>query len=239
LLRVISGKHPFFANDPSCLTSEEDNIKDKTFIADDLSSLRPDIPSRIASLVMGLLSRDPGPRERVAEQLKVALSESLDPIKETPKPSVTPIEALTAEESELINKSIEQARQLFFHYYDAPEAVQVLDKVLETVDWKRFEHKNITDIADCWSLRAYFLNARRGFQEAVDSASKGLLVEADHVNSFHVRAYAYTQLGDYTKAKANLEKALKLCRHYTKERQLKQLLATIEDRLKSPERVSK
>jgi serine/threonine-protein kinase len=76
---MLSGRHPYFADDPSCLTSEDDNIRSLTFRVPPLSTLRSDIPQKVADLVMELLSRDAKVRARAEQDLKAALSEKFEP----------------------------------------------------------------------------------------------------------------------------------------------------------------
>lgn len=55
---ILSGRHPFFSNDPSCLTSEEDNIKCSRFRLKPLDKkLSPGTPPKVCGLIMQLLVR--------------------------------------------------------------------------------------------------------------------------------------------------------------------------------------
>lgn len=229
---ILSGKHPFYSDDPSCLTSEEDNIKNADFKIFDLASLRSDVPSHIADLIMELLSRNPEQRESIAENLKVALSERFALTKESTITAPSPILGLSNEEKEQLKKVYDQANRYFFRNYLAPLALETLDEFLEKIKWERFKNQRIATLADCWSLKAFINNNRREFSQAIDSASNGLLIDPDHINSLHCRAHANTQSGNYDKAKIDVTKALSLCSDENKERQLKNLLATIDDRLR-------
>jgi tetratricopeptide (TPR) repeat protein len=126
----------------------------------------------------------------------------------------------------------DQANRYFFRNYLAPLALETLDEFLEKIKWHRFKNQRIATLADCWSLKAFINNSKREFSQAIESASNGLLIDPEHINSLHCRAHAYTQSGNYDQAKIDVTKALNLCIDRNKESQLKKLLATIEERLR-------
>ena len=227
---VFTGHHPYFANDPSCLTSEDDNIANPVFRPIPLSVHRPDIPVQVADLVMALLSGDVEARRRGEVALKAALSQRLEP-EEKPVPvSQIGQRHLTEEETAQLQVTYETARELFFREFLPLEAVKVLDTFLRDFRWERFEGQGITRIADCWSLRGFISNSMGLFDAAVDAASKGLRTDGDHANSLHVRGYAYVQLGRYVEAEADLSRALDLTRDVRKRGQITKLLETLRVR---------
>jgi serine/threonine protein kinase len=235
---VLSGRHPFYANDPSCLTSEEDNIANPSFLATDLSTLRLDAPRPVTDHVMLLLSRDPNVREKSAHALTVALSQPWEPRSAAPVPGpVTPpappqeteLEVSPADLS-VISKAYEAARYDFFALYRPRDAVEKLEAMFGQVDWERFAGSDLALLADCWSLKGFIKNSSSYYKDAVDAATNGLKVSPDHVNSLHVRGYARIQLGEYEEATKDLERALELAVDPGKERQITQLLHTLRAR---------
>jgi len=55
---ILTGVHPFFPNDQSCLTSPKDLICDNSFSVIPISNYRNDIPVPLINLIMDSLSRD-------------------------------------------------------------------------------------------------------------------------------------------------------------------------------------
>jgi tetratricopeptide (TPR) repeat protein len=227
---ALTGRHPYFADDPTCLTSEEDNIKDPMFRPTSLVSLRSDIPVRVGELIMDLLSRDPAVRARAEQDLKAALSTPPEPTEEKPAVSAAPALHPTEEETLRIRAAYEQARRAFFVDFRPYEAVSVVDDFLADLGWERFKGTRVAGIADCWSLRAFINNSGGRFDEAVAAATQGLDVDPDHVNSLHACGYAYIQLGEYDQAKVDLERALLLTPDPVKRRQISRLLDTLRAR---------
>jgi tetratricopeptide (TPR) repeat protein len=232
---VLAGRHPYFANDPTCLTSEEDNIVNPTYRPEPLSVIRSDVPRAVADLIMELLARDTQARSRAEQALKAALSQPVEPEEPPGPPPARPVaplavEALTPEEAAQLEMGYEQGRRRFFVYYQPTEAIETLDQILQQIRWERFANVRVTRIADCWSLQAYIHNSAGLFENAVDAASNGLTVDPDHVSSLHARGYAYIQLGRYREAHQDLTRAFDLATLPTKRRQISGLLSTLRAR---------
>jgi serine/threonine protein kinase len=225
---VLSGRHPYFAGDPSCLTSEEYNIANAAFVPERLSSLRTDIPIAVADLVMELLSRG-GVRERAEQALKAALAEppSLEP--GTPSAVMT-ADQPTPEEIARLGDAYNDARQKFFMFFRPRDAVEALDRVLDGFGTTRFKGKRVAKLADCWSLRAYINNSAGLFEAAISSATHGLEVDEDHVSSLHARGYAFIQIAKYTDAIKDLERALERTEDSKKRIQIRGLIETAKSR---------
>lgn len=226
---VLTGRHPFFADDPSCLTSEEDNIRSLTFKVRDLSELRTDVPPKVAELVMELLSRDARVREKAEQALKAALSEQFEP-EEAPPLSAPQLRQPKPEEISQIKNAYNTAREFFFVFFRPKDAVEVLDGFLRDFRWERFEGQRVAALADCWSLRSFINNSAAFFDDAVEAATNGLRIDNNHVNSLHARGYAYIQLGKYPEASRDLEKALDLAVEPRKRDQIVRLLETLKVR---------
>lgn len=226
---VLSGCHPFFANDPSCLTSEEDNIRSSTFRPAPLSSLRLDIPEQVAELVMELLSKDQ-PRAEAARALKVALSQPMEETAQRTMEIPLPPGLPTEDEMARLESAYQRAREMFFVRYRPKQAVEFLEDFLKHFEWERFEGKEVARLADAWSLKAYINNSGGYFQDAVQAAENGLTVQPGHVNSLHARAYAFIQLEEYAAAENDLLTALELAEDPRKRTQVRQLLSTLYQR---------
>lgn len=226
---VLSGRHPFFAGDPSCLTTEKDTITSSSFRPPPLASLiGHDTPDQVAELVMALLSRDPELRLKAGQALKVLLSEPLERTKVPPLPRE--FSQPTPEENAQVEEAYNNARELFFVYYSPKDAVEALDTFLRDFQWERFTGQRVGSLADCWSLRAYINNSGGYFEDAITAASNGLEVDDKHVNSLHARGYAYIQLDEYINAENDLLRALQLTIDPLKRRQISQLLDTLKVR---------
>ncbi len=237
---VLSGRHPFYTDDPSCLTSEEDNIGSTTFKPKPLSSIRQDIP-RVADLVMALLSRDPQERESAETSLKAALAAPPEPELEIAPPA-RPAEPIspeapppTPEELLELESQYDLARQLFFVHFRPMDAENALNVFLSNFRWERFQGLRVPKLADAWSLRAFINNSAGLFARAIEAATNGLKVDTDHINALHARGYAYIQTGEYEKAKEDLESAMKLSQEPGKREQIGKLLKTL--RIRQPEPV--
>jgi serine/threonine protein kinase len=226
---VLTGRHPFFANDPSCLTSEQDSIASSAFVPVALASLRDDIPRRVGDLVMEVLSRDPRVRRQPVQELRTALAEL--PEREEPRVIKTVVvEEPSTDELEEVEHVYSAARELFLSRFRPKEAVQLLDSTLSGLNWERFRGADIVEIAECWSLRAYINNAGGHFDDAVAAATNGLSVCGTHVSSLQSRGYAWLQLGQYGRAEEDLKNALELSREPRRRAQISKLLDTLRVR---------
>jgi serine/threonine protein kinase len=226
---VLSGCHPFFSSDPSCLTSEEDNIVSKTFKPVPLKDLRKDIPSKVADLILELLS-EPGARKTAEISLKAALSEQLEDTVTVPGELVAQVRGLTQDEAESLAKAYQGAKHTFFSLFRPKEAVDELTEFLEHFRWERFKDCRFDGLADAWSLRAFINNSAGLFNEAIKASSNAISVNPKHVNSLHSRGYAYIQQGRYEEAERDLTEALNLAEESHKRAQIRRLLDTIKFR---------
>lgn len=228
---LLTGRHPYFNDDPSCLWSEEDNISSRKFVPLPIRDLRSDIPNPWGDLVMALLSRDEEARVRGERELKTVLGEpqlaAKEPLLPAPPATLQP----TVDETAQISAAYDRARQLFFAGYRPDDAIQVLDELFEVIRWKRFEGQGATELADCWSLAGFVHNSRWDFANAVTAANNGLRVAGDHASSLHVRGYARIQLGEYEAAAEDLTRALEVSVDPQKRAQITKLLDTVRVRL--------
>jgi len=235
---MLTGRHPFFHEHPSCLWTEEDNIGDKWFAPKPIRSR--DMPEDVANAIMALLSRNPSDRPKAFEALSIAVSEySIAKIPITPSEEkyTVPLAqvSLTPLEKEMLDRTYEQARHDYFIAIDREHAASILESFLREIRWERFKGSNIAPLADCWSFRAFMSSSDpRFYNDAIESATNGLEIYPDHVNSLHARGYVYAQLGLDEEAKIDLKKALERATDPTKQKQIGNLLKAIENRELAP-----
>jgi serine/threonine protein kinase len=233
---TLTGKHPFFHDHPSCLWTEEDNIGDEWFTPKDLKP--EDVPEDVVKAIMALLSRNPSDRPKAFETLSIAVAEySIAKMPAKPseeKYSIAPATraTLNLEETQMLERTYQQARYDYYVSRDPPLAVLTMKTFLKSIKWARFKNSRITALADCWSFLAFMDNGNpRFYKDAVESAMHGLEIDPDHVNSLHARGYAYAQLGKDKEAKADLEKALEKATDPTKRIQIDRLLSAVKERV--------
>ena len=235
---VLTARHPYFANDPSCLLSEDNNIASPTFTVEPLNKVRNDVPLAVCDLIMELLSRNASARMRAEQDLKAALAQPMEAETILPSAMTTAAPTTTAaltveptlEETKMLDEAYERARQSFFSFFRPKDAVDIINATMEQIRWERFVGAKVTRLADCWSLRAFINNSASRFPDAVTAATNGLQVDNNHVNSLHSRGYAYIQQGDYPAAKRDLDRALELAETPTKRQQISSLLDTLKSR---------
>ncbi len=75
---MLSGKHPYRYEHPSSLWSEEDNIKNRSFVVPPLGSSLTDAPEEVTKLVLLLLSWDPRSRPQAFRNLKILLDSAVE-----------------------------------------------------------------------------------------------------------------------------------------------------------------
>lgn len=223
---VLSGRHPFFANDPSCLTSEEDKIISQTFSPIHLRDLREDVPARVADLILELMS-EPSARKTAELSLKAALSEQIEDTVTPPGERIAQIGGPTEDDINQIRNAYQRAKHSFFVLFRPKEAVDELTSFLQEFKWERFKGRHFSELADAWSLRAYINNSGGLFQEAINACENALTVDSKHVNSLHACGYAYLQMGRYDEAERDLSSALELADSSAKRAQIRRLLDTI------------
>lgn len=228
---LLTGQHPYFANDPSCLTNEEDNIVSATFKPQPLDSHRSDIPQTVCALVMDLLSRDRDTRLRAGKELKAALSGPIEPAPHTPSYAPEPPSPLSKEQLDRLNQAYKDAKDWFFGNFRPVDALSTIDIVVSEIELDDVRGTKIPVLADLCSLRGYISNSGGQYGEAIQAATRGLEIDPTHVNSLHIRAYANVQLGKYERAKEDLDRALEFPTTSLKRNQLRQLLDTVRDRL--------
>lgn len=228
---ILTGRHPYFCDDPSCLSSEAHKIKDAKFRPRRLRELRADVPPEVAKQIMRLLSRTKRPRVEAAGTLRHVLSRVALP--EPAKPRVIRRRQpgkLTGQQSGELKRIYQKAQRQFFNDFHSDSAVDTLTEFLEALDWQRFERSKIASLADCWSFAAYVRNSEGRYREAVAAATNGLRIDRNHVNSHQVRGYALAQLGKDDDAQKHLRKALSLTKDEKKQTQITRLLLAIEQR---------
>jgi serine/threonine protein kinase len=232
---ILAGRHPYYADDPTCLSTERENILNPSYRPKPLRDCRQDIPKTIADLIMDLLSKDKQTRLIAEQALKVALSEpvtteGLSDITAALVAADTQQSVFPSDKKTELEAGYQEAKGLFFVKFRPKDAITKLNQLLESIEWKRYERSNINRIADCWSLQAFINNSSGHFEEAIDAASNGLRVSPTHVDSLHARGYAYLQLGKNAEALDDLEHAIEQAISPSKRDQIRGLLSTVKDR---------
>lgn len=228
---ILTGRHPYFCDDPSCLRSEAHNIKDPKFRPTKVRKLRPDIHPKVARQIMRLFCRTKPPRIDAAETLKVLLSPVALPQPAKPRDiRRRQLRKLTDEESQELKRVYQTAQREFFSDFAADAAVDALTKFLKDLNWPRFRRSGVASLADCWSFVAYVRNSQGKYTHAVAAATKGIRVDERHVNSYHTRGYALIQLGRDLDAQKDLRKALSLAKDQRKQTQISRLLEAVGQR---------
>ncbi|MGD0795715.1 MAG: response regulator [Dehalococcoidales bacterium] len=75
LYLLFTNRHPFYSNEPSCLLTESDNIKNPRFTVRPLDELRPDLSNRITKTIMDFLSWDRKVRSNAFASAEIQFAE--------------------------------------------------------------------------------------------------------------------------------------------------------------------
>jgi len=228
---VLGGRHPFYADDATCLCREDDNICSSTYQPPHISDIRADVPPMVADLIMELLSRAPGDRERAEVSLKAALAPGPDAASAAPEQSSPSQDTKTDLDVEGgLQCSYNEARRLFFVEYRPIHALQIISNSLKDLNLAENAGSRSEVLADLCSLAGFIENSRGQFSEAMEHASDGLNIHPEHVASLHTRGYALLQLRRLADAKVDLERALELAVSPRRREQIRKLLLTVRSR---------
>ncbi|MFC2105842.1 serine/threonine protein kinase [Candidatus Bipolaricaulota bacterium] len=104
---VLSGQHPFYSPDRTCLTTPANYIRDLAFKVPELRNLRPDIPYSVGTLIHELLERENKDRESTARRLRAVLSKFLS----VPELTIAPLN-LPSPSTKLMDESWRLSRNL-------------------------------------------------------------------------------------------------------------------------------
>lgn len=230
---ILCGRHPFYADDPSGLTSEEDNISSPTFRPEPLGSGRNDLPLGVTGLVMELLGQ-PENRKAAAESLKALLAQGdgeSAPEEGPAKSSVAEgVAQLSVEPARALELEYDDARRLFFIEFHPRNAIEAINAAIAHIPWRGLEGEGKQRaeglVANMLSLRGFISNSAGRFEDAVTSADEALALDPNHVAALHVLGYALIQQGRALDAEKPLEKALQLSPNPRKREQIANLLTT-------------
>lgn len=233
---ILTGEHPYFCEDRSCLRSEADNIRNPKCRPTKLKDLRSDVPRDVAREVVRLLSRTKPPRAKAFFNLEVLLSPGgLPPppkaVSPTPPPPAARPPLLTPGLEQRMSDAYNLAQQQFFREFNSDAALSTLNAFLREFDWEQFRGTEVASLADLWSFAAYLHNSGGNYSKADAAATNGLQVDPNHVNSLHTRGYARIQLGRDKDAKEDLERALESTQNRRKRSQINRLLGAIRGRV--------
>jgi serine/threonine protein kinase len=178
---LLAKKHPFNPGDPCCLWEPEDLIEDQEFTPVQISDITKGIPEEVGGIVTKLLHRELAKRFANIEEVQIAFTQLEAP---TPKdksvPSDAPIEAANE-----IAQAILEAKRLYFVQYSPLAGLALLEKVIE-----KYKNQKIRYLADACSFKAFLHNFLREWQSADDSASLGIELDPNHLESYQTRGYA-------------------------------------------------
>lgn len=197
---LLTRRHPFFPDDPSCLWEPEDYIKNQQFSPKPVNHFDPNIPEEMSQIVIKLLQRNPDRRFKKVEEVLIALTELEAPItKEEPVPTDVPIE--TANE---IAQAILEAKRLYFVQFSPGNALDVLQTVVD-----KFKDEGIRYLADACSFSAFLHNYLSEWDDAENVASIGIKLDPNHLESYMARGYARKHRGLSNEDKKSLDEARK------------------------------
>ncbi len=227
---ILTGRHPFYADDPSCLSTEENNILSETFEVREPRELRPDIPDQISDLILTLLEREPGNRVAAGEAMRAAVDTPLV----MPELSMAATEKRQdrSELSKALCEAYSNATEAFFVKYDEKEALGIVGRSVEMLEGVAPTDEEKLIAADAWALAGHIHNRGSNFLEAEQAASDALELSPDHVGALYVRGYArLQQAGTAEAAKKDLERALDLATDPRSVRTIERLLGSLESRV--------
>ena len=229
---MLTGRHPFHFDNPSGLFNEDDNIQNPSFSPAPIGKGETDAPAEVVSLVMSLISRTPEDRVTAFANMMILLRRDSLP---EPPDSPTMQEPLTAKmvdltplQSDSLASAYQAARHRYFMMFDGQGALQILDTLLANIKWERFKGSEIAAIADCWSLESFIYNGMGLHGEAVRTATNGLLVDSDHVNSLFAKGSALGSLGRKEEAIKDLELAERTATDAMKKAQIRRALFALK-----------
>jgi len=195
---LLTKRHPFFPEDPSCLWEPEDNIKDEGFVPKPVTHFDLNIPEEISQIAAKLLQRDPDKRYKNVEEVLIALTQMEAPVtKVEPMPTGMPIE--TANE---IAEAILEAKRLYFVQFNPWDALKLLQNVVE-----KYKDQKIRYLADACSFSAFVHNYLGEWDKADRMATLGIGLDPNHVESYMCRGYARKHRGLDNKDKKSLDEA--------------------------------
>jgi serine/threonine protein kinase len=209
---ILSGQHPFYVPDKTCLTSPADHVKDPDYVVPALVDLNQDVAPGIARHIQDLLCGEPANRPNTARKLRAAFSKPLG----IPELALAPDVGSDGESelSRIAREARRSAARSVEEDYDWDSARAVLEDVASlTSDDTILESDRIV-VADCFTLEAFV----QCFDTAVDwsavesSAQRALSLFGEHVGALYVAGYAQIHRGDGALAKGTLRAAKDLAR---------------------------
>lgn len=219
---LLTTRHPFFPDDPSCLWTPEDYIKNQQFSPKPTNQLQTDIPEEMSQIATKLLQREPDRRYKEVEEVLIALTELEAPVTKAEQvPVDVPIE--TANE---IAEAILEAKRLYFVQFSPQSALDLLHNVVD-----KFKGQEIRYLADACSFTAFLHNYLSEWDESETVASIGIKLDPNHVESYMTRGYARKHRGISKKnnkslsdAKEDFNRALMLTKDIRKRYQVQRYL---------------
>lgn len=175
---LTTKRHPFYKEDPTCLSGPEDCIKDPEFVM----QLPSEIPVEISQIIEKCLQREAGDRYKAVDEALMALSQ-------LEAPTASPSTAEVTEGANTIASAVVEAKRSFAVEFDPRAALEILEAVVRRPELQtRF-------LANAYSYKAFVHNYLREWKESEEAASRGIQLDATHVDSYMARGYARMRRG--------------------------------------------
>jgi serine/threonine protein kinase len=193
---LLTGRHPFYNNDPTCLSGPEHLAESQEFVPTSAYQVEPSVPRDVSDIVDKLLAREPSKRYRSVDEVLISLSTLGAP----------PIVAVAGEAGvpELERKEslcLQEARKQYFVEYKPRAAVQTLQRCISDIGTTRER-----SIADLYQFQGFILNGIRDWAQAEKAATIGLDLDPQRADLYMTRAYAKLSRGKEKKYNSKLAK---------------------------------
>lgn len=174
---LFTKQHPFHYNDPTGLSTPQDYISDASYVIKSARSLSPSVPAAVSEIIDKLLQRDRDKRYNNVQEVLISLTEL-----EAPSSPGMPPGMDAAKE---IADSLVEAKRLFHTEFNPSAAIKVLDRII-----KKFKGAQAGFLANAFSYKAFIHNHLKDWDDSIEAASEGILIDPNHSDSYMARGYA-------------------------------------------------
>ena len=218
---LFTKQHPFYYNDPTGLSAPQDYISDLSYVIKSARSIDPSVPAAVSEIIDKLLQRDRDKRYNNVQEVLISLTELEAPSSPGMPPGI--------EAAKEIADSLVEAKRLFHAEFSPPAAIKVLDRVI-----KKFGEARAAFLANAFSYKAFIHNHMKEWDDSIEAASKGILIDPNHSDSYLARGYARKRKAIDTdnaqllgQAREDLNKAKILAQDYRTREQAQKYLDEI------------